>query len=304
MDRVTMMRAFVAVAQDGSFTLAGKRLSLSTKLMSKYVRQLEEVMNVQLLHRTTRSVALTDIGVTCLERCRSILDQLDELDDLVLDRQSNLTGMIRITAPTGYGALRLTEDLAPFLRDHPDVQIDLRLSDNHVSLVDEGLDLAIRVGKLRDSSFIARKLSDMPVVLCASRDYLEKRGMPQNPGDLEAHNCLVNRTTQEPQLWSFSKDGETSEIWVNGTVQSESPHALTRLAVDGLGLVRAPLYQVRDHLLSGELQHVLPDYETLVYGLYVLYPPNRHLPKRVRALIEHLAARTRGRYVIPCREGG
>ncbi|WP_299480891.1 LysR family transcriptional regulator [uncultured Roseibium sp.] len=290
MDKIEMMRAFVAVAQDNSFTAAGRRLGLSTKLVSKYVQQLESQLRTQLFNRTTRSVSLTDVGAAYLEHCRPILEQLDDLDSLVQERQGALAGLIRLTAPTGFGSTRLCEALAPFLRDHPDVELDMRLTDNRLALVEEGLDLAIRIGALKDSSLRARKLADMPLVLCASPDYLDRHGRPKDPRALSTHVCLVDNNQSEMNVWRFHSGGKEQVLRLTGNVRSNSPGALARMAMGGLGITIAPLYAIEDALVDGRLEHVLPEHATDAFGVYALYPPNRHLTRRVRALIDYLAA--------------
>jgi len=289
MDKIETMRAFVAVAQEHSFTAAGRRLGVSTKLVSKYVQHLEGRLRTQLFNRTTRSVSLTDVGAAYLERCRPVLEQMDELDDLVRERQGALAGPIRLTAPTGFGSTRLTEALIPFLKIHTEVELDMKLTDNRVALVEEGLDLAIRIGALRDSTLIARKLADMPLVLCASPDYLDKSGRPQSPEALATHACLVDSNQLEQNTWRLRAGGTERVVRLTGMVLTNSPGALAQMAAGGLGIARSPLYAVETALAEGTLERVLPDHETSVFGVYALYPPNRHLTRRVRALIDHLA---------------
>jgi DNA-binding transcriptional LysR family regulator len=296
MDKIETMRAFVAVAQEQSFTAAGRRLGLSTKLVSKYVRQLEGTLRTQLFNRTTRSVSLTDVGAAYLERCRPILEQIDDLDSLVRERHGALAGPIRMTAPTGFGSTRLTEALIPFLRLHPDVELDMKLTDNRVSLVEEGLDLAIRIGALQDSTLIARRLADMPLVLCASPDYLARNGRPAAPEALATHSCLVDNNQRERNVWRFYSENGTHEVRLHAAVQANAPGALARMATGGLGITLAPLYAIEDALGDGRLERVLPDYATDAFGVYALYPPNRHLTRRLRALIDHLAAEFSARW--------
>ena len=289
MDKIETMRAFLAVAQDASFTAAGRRLGISTKLVSKYVQQLESQLQTQLFNRTTRSVSLTDVGAAYRERCRPIVEQIDELESLVRERQGALSGPVRITAPTGFGSTRLTQALIPFLHQHKGVELDMKLTDNRVAIVEEGFDLAIRIGALRDSTLIARKLSDMPLVLCASPDYLDRHGRPETPEALSAHTCLVDNNQLEINVWRFKSGAEDHVIRLNGAVQSNSPGSLAQMAIGGLGITRSPFYAIEAALKSGGLEQVLPDYKTEVFGVYALYPANRHLTRRVRALIEFLA---------------
>ncbi|MEO9526269.1 LysR substrate-binding domain-containing protein [Roseibium sp.] len=298
MDRIETMRAFVAVAREHSFTAAGRRLGLSTKLVSKYVQQLEGSLRTQLFNRTTRNVSLTDVGTAYLERCRPILEQIDELDSLVRERQGALAGPVRLTAPTGFGSTRLTEALIPFLRRHPEVELDMKLTDNRVALVEEGIDLAIRIGALRDSTLIARKLADMPLVLCASPDYLERNGRPATPQALATHACLVDNNQRERNVWRFNDASGEHVVRLNGAVQTNSPGALARMAAGGLGIALAPLYAIEDALANDRLEKVLPDFTAATFGLYALYPPNRHLTRRLRALIDHLAGEFSTRWTV------
>ncbi len=290
MDTFEIMRTFVAVAQEGSFTAAGHRLGISTKLTSKYVARLEARLSSQLFNRTTRSVTLTDVGLAYLERCRVILDQMDELDSLVQERQTALAGPIRITAPTTFGSTKLAEALIPFMAAHKEVEIDLRLSDRRIALVEEGFDLAIRVGALRDSTLIAKKLSAMPLIVCAAPAYLHEHGRPSDPKALATHNCLIDENPSDPTVWRFRSNGQETSVKVNGTLRGNSPGAIARMAIGGLGIARCPLYVVEQALESGQLEHLFPDYQSDDFGLYALYPPNRHLTARVRALINHLAS--------------
>lgn len=289
MDTVEGMRAFIAVATHQSFTEGAKRVGISTKLASKYVGQLEQRLNAQLLHRTTRSVTLTDTGRSYYERCLPLLEQFDELEDLVQLRQTELSGRIRITAPTGYGAMHLVRLLHPFQDAHPQVEIELHLSDHNISLVDEGYDLALRFGTLKDSNLVARKLMDMRIVCCASPDYLKIHGVPQQPQALSTHNCLIQTIGSQSDQWDFKGPDGIYKVPVSGNFRANSPPAVASMAADGLGIGRMPLYTAQPYLDDGRLQLLFEDAEARVVGLYAVYPPSRHLTARIRALIDHLA---------------
>lgn len=291
MDKIETMRAFISVAQEHSFTGAGRRLGMSTKLVSKYVQQLESQLQTRLFHRTTRSVTLTEVGVAYLGRCRSILEQIDDLDALVREHQVELAGPIRITAPTGFGSTRLTEALIPFLRAHPDVHLDLKLSDSRVALVEEGMDLAVRIGALRDSTLIVRKLADMPLIVSAAPEYLDRYGRPQDPRALATHTCLVDENQANLNAWRFwsKSSGQEHVARLNVTTRANAPAVLARMAIGGLGIARSPKYAIQEALEQGMLEEILPNYRTDAYGVYALYPHNRHLTRRVRALIDHLS---------------
>lgn len=293
MDTIDGMRTFAAVAAHASFTEGARQVGISTKLASKYVSQLEARLNAQLFNRTTRSVTLTDTGKSYYARCLPLLEQFDELEGLVQQTQTELAGRIRITAPTGYGSAQLVHLLKPFQVTHPNVSIELHLSDHHVSLVDEGYDLAIRFGTLKDSTLVARKLTDMRIVCCASPDYLAQFGTPKDPAALTMHNCLMQTTGNNIDHWEFrGPDGEMV-VPVSGNFRANSPRAVANMAADGLGIGRVPLYTAQPFLDADSLQLLFQEQEVKVLGLYATYPPNRHLTARIRALIDHLVAELR-----------
>lgn len=288
MDTISSMRAFVAVTGKKSFTQGAKLLGISTNLASKYVRQLEKHLGAQLLNRTTRSVTLTETGRAYYDRCLPLLDQIDELEGLVQSRQSELAGSIRITAPTAFGSRELVEAIRPFQLGHPKVSIDLMLSDQRLAIIEDGFDLAIRFGKLKDSTLIARKLMDMRIVIFASPNYLTKHGEPQHPNTLITHNCLLQMASVDPGHWSFSIDGKQETFRVNGSFHANSPRAVAYMAAGGLGIGRCPMYIVEPFIQSGELTLLFEDKEPTEFSLYAIYPSNRHLTARIRALIDHL----------------
>lgn len=289
MDTIDAMRTFAAVAAHTSFTGGAKQIGISTKLASKYVARLEERLGAQLLNRTTRSVSLTDTGRAYLDRCLPLLDQFDEMEDAVQARQAELAGPIRITAPTGFGSRELVEALRPFLDAHPKVQMDMRLSDHHVAIVDEGIDLAIRFGVMKNSTLIARKLMDMRSVIIASPAYLEANGTPAHPSELGNHNCLLPLTSREPTVWPFDMHGKTLSVRVHGTFSANSPRSIVHMALGGLGIGRTPHYPARPFLESGNLVTLFDGMQPTPTPLHAVYPPNRHLTARIRALVDHLA---------------
>lgn len=289
MDTIEGMKAFIAVAEAHSFTDGARRCGLSTKLASKYVKQLEERLGAQLFNRTTRSVSMTDTGRAYFSRCASLIEQFDETEALVRQRHMELAGPIRITAPTGFGSEQLVEALHPFQVEHPKVTIDLFLTDQRVAVVEEGIDLALRFGTLDDLTLIARKLIDMRIVVFASPEYLEKHGAPTHPDALTTHNCLFGRASVDPGLWTFQIDGKAHSVRVNGDFNVNSPRAISHMAVCGHGIGRGPIYASEPLLKQGRLKLLFEDMEASEFGLYAVYAPSRHLTARVRALIDHLA---------------
>lgn len=290
MDKIDRMRAFALVAKNASFTVAAQRMGRSARLVSKYVADLEESLGVQLLNRTTRSVSLTDAGATYLAMCEPLLDGFDEMEETVRNQQAALRGVIHISAPTGFGSVRLAPSLAKFVDQHPEVEIDLRLSDRKVSIIDEGLDLAVRIGPMRDSSLKIRQLGPMPLVVCASPGYLKRTGVPKHPQALETHECILDGNMAEPTLWRFDMEGQELAVQVNGRLRANAPAASARLAATGAAIARCPAYTVSDALKSGELVELFAENRVTPYVVAALFPQNRRLTTRVRALIDHLAS--------------
>ncbi|MFW8595171.1 LysR family transcriptional regulator [Cribrihabitans neustonicus] len=288
MDTLDCMRTFAAVAAQNSFTAGARRAGISTKLASKYVARLEERLGAQLFHRTTRSVTLTDTGRAYLERCLPVLEQIDEMEGVIQERQSELAGPIRITAPTGFGSRELPGALLPFQTRHPKVQIDLLLSDSHAAVVEEGFDLAVRFGALQDSTLVASKLCNMRQVVVAAPEYLDQHGRPAEPEALATHNCLLQLWAARSDVWMFRDGPRARAVTVSGSFRANSPRALAHMAAQGLGVARCPYYSVQGFLKSGELELLLEDHEPQPGALYAVYPPSRHLTARIRALISHL----------------
>ncbi|WP_299852322.1 LysR family transcriptional regulator [uncultured Roseovarius sp.] len=289
MDKIDRMRAFALVANNASFTVAAQRMGRSARLVSKYVADLENALGVQLLNRTTRSVSLTDTGATYLTLCEPLLDGFDELEDRVRNEQASLRGVIHISAPTGFGALRLVPSLAKFAEKHPNVELDLQFSDRRASIVEEGLDLAVRIGPMRDSSLKVRQLGRMPLVVCASPAYLDRAGHPSHPQALAKHECILDGNMTEPTVWRFSISGQEEAVQVNGRFRMNAPAASARLAVEGAAIARCPAYTVADAFNSGDLVELFRENRVSPYVVAALFPQNRHITTRVRALLDHLA---------------
>ena len=289
MDTITAMQAFAAVARHRSFTRGAKELGQSVKTISKYVQQLEARLGVQLLIRTTRKVTLTDMGAAYLDRCVPLLGQFDELEGVVQEKQAELAGLIRITAPTPFGIAKLVPALAIFQSNHPRVELDLQLADHRINLVEEGFDLAIRFGELEDSTLMARKLTEMPRVVCAAPDYLVSHGEPSHPTALSMHNCLLQQSLREVDQWQFQEDGKPMSVRVQGKFRANSPSAITRMAAEGLGVGRTTLFLAQPFIDRGQLKVLLEKYAERPLAVNAIYPQTKHLVARVRALIDHLA---------------
>lgn len=290
MDTIETMRAFLAVVHEGSFTGGARRLGLSPKLVSKRVAALETRLGTQLFARTTRSVSLTDAGETCRQRLQPMIEQFDELEASLREHHTTLAGPIRMTAPTAFGSHHLTRSLGRFMARHPEVSVKLHLTNARVSLTEDGFDLGVRIGKLADSNMIARRLAPMPLVACASGDYLARAGRPERPTDLSRHDCLIDENSSDPKSWRFQENGRYFTVRVNGRFWGNAPASLAEMAVAGLGIAHCVAYVVAEPIIDGRLIPLLREFQNTESGLYAVYPPNRHLPARVRALLDHLAA--------------
>lgn len=292
MDTIDGMRSFVAVATTGSFTQGAQQLGQSTKLVSKYVQQLEKRLGAQLFIRTTRSVSLTEVGNAYLDRCIPLLAQFDELEEVVEDQKSELEGLINISVP--FGLRQLVHAARSFQQLNPKVNIRMNLSGRPVSLIEDGVDLTIGFGQdlndnnLDDKSLVAKKLTIMPMSLLASPQYIHQFGQPKTPNELTEHNCLLLDIASGDDLWSFEIEGEQHQISVSGNFVANSHCALILMALDGAGIVNCPYDDVKDYIESGELVPLLIGYQQSEQWLYAAYPSDRYPSARVRRLIEYL----------------
>jgi DNA-binding transcriptional LysR family regulator len=292
MDTLDSMRMFVTVTETGSFTAAGDRLGLSKNLISKGVAELEGRLGARLLHRTTRSLSLTDAGQRYLGRCKHLLAELEVLEDSVNADETRLRGTLRITAPTTFGELYVVSAAAEFSRLHPEVTIDLRLNDRFVDIVAEGFDLGVRIGHLSDSSLVARKLGSTEIWVVASPNYIAENGQPEKPADLQRFNCVRDTNYRAGNAWHFVMDGAPQDVAVGGPILVNSARAGRDLALCGLGLAYCPDYVVRTDVEHGHLQRVMPHVPTLELPIHAIYSNSRHLPARVRVFVAFLAGRT------------
>ncbi len=293
MNVLEAMRIFSAVAAEGSFTRGSERAGVSVQTASKTIKALEERLGAQLFDRNTRSVGLNATGRAYLERCDSLLAEFDELESSVQIEHRELKGPIRLSAPTAFGERYLTDALCTFLDANPNITVDLSLNNRRVALIEEGFDLALRIGDPSDSSLVARRLAPMRVVVCAAPEYLQKYGTPEVPEDLRDHRCVLDSNFGTERQWPFLRNGEMFRVPIDGPLTANSPAATRRFALSGLGLAMCPMYVVGPDLVAGKLKLVLEPYEAYDFGVYALYPHRRHLSARVRALVDHLAANFR-----------
>ena len=289
MDTLTGMRTYTAVVITGSFTAAAEQLGISKALTSKYVGQLEEHLGVRLLNRTTRQLNMTEAGQAYYQRCRQLLDDIDELEAAVRDQQAAPQGRLTIAASTTFGEVHLTRAVAEYLKEQPGVSVNLVLADRYVNIVDEGFDLAIRIGKLADSSLIARRLAPARVVACAAPEYLKRAGIPKHPRDLQSHSCVLDTNFRTVENWPFQEKGQPVHVKVNGRFRANNALAVREMVLAAQGIALCPSYVVDDDLQTSRLHVVLEDYEVFDYGIYAVYPHNRHLAAKVRSFVDFLA---------------
>jgi len=287
-DKLTSMNVFVRVAKLGSFANAARDLGLSRAMVTKHVMQLESKLGTRLFNRTTRSLSLTEVGESYLERCQQVLFDVEEMEAAVTHLQTQPKGLLKISAPPVIGAVHVAPALAEFLKQYPEVSAEMVLKTSPSDLIDEGLDIAIYLGKLEDSSLVARKLTSSPLVVCASPQYLQKKGTPQIPEDLVHHSCLVNRALPPRDIWYFLEDKIIKEIKVSGQMQSNVADPMRLAAICGLGLIMLPRYIVGRDIEKGKLITVLDDYTPPPLEIHAMYPHRKYLSAKVRLFLEFL----------------
>jgi DNA-binding transcriptional LysR family regulator len=282
------VRIFLKTVETNSFSAAGRMLRLSPSVVSYRIQMLEDALGARLLTRTTRTMRLTEAGETFLEHCREIVDAVERAEASVAETSGvSAHGVLRVTAPLGLGRRVIAPMVARFREAQPHTDVRLRLSDHLLDLVREGVDLAIRLAPLQDSSFTLRKVAEVRRVLCAAPAYLARRGAPETLRDLARHDCLLLRFPGSQQFrWSFDFRGEASAVLVEGPLDADDGDVLTQWALDGLGLVMKPLFEVAPYLADGRLVAVLPESEPQPVTLAVLYPTRRMLPPRANSFIE------------------
>lgn len=291
MSRFQALQCFVAVVEAGSFTAAADRLGVAKSAVSRRIRELEQRLGAQLLNRTTRATDLTDSGRAFYERTVRVLADLDEAEAAVAQRGGRLIGTLRVALPLSFGTRHMAAPISAFLDAHPDIDLQADLNDRRVDLVAEGMDLALRIGHLRDSTLIARKLFDVRFVTCASPAYLAEHGTPETPADLVNHGVLVYTNVTDPRLLPYvDGDGMSHDVRVQPRMAASNGDLLVAAAAEGQGVVVEPNFMAAEAVTDGRLVPVLSDYARPPTPAYIVYPHTRHLSLRVRAFIDHLIA--------------
>lgn len=291
MDRLEADRMFVAVMDAGSFARAAERLGTSPAQASKLIAKLEQALGVRLLHRTTRAQSPTDAGRAYYEGVRDLLHEFDALDAAVRSASQTAAGRIRASVPLSFGVTALTPVLLRFAEAYPEIVLDVAFTDRQVNLVEEGYDIAVRIGRIGDSSvLIGRKLAETRLLRCAAPAYLESRGQPSAPDDLPAHRCILDTNLADPFSWRF-RSAETREDIkqpVTGRLRFANAEACLRAAEAGEGIASVPAFLAAESIHAGRVLPILETWEPEALPIYAVYPQGRHLARKLRVLVDFL----------------
>lgn len=284
MDRFLLMTCFARAVETGSFSAAGRDLGLGQPNISRYVAALEDHLQIRLLHRSTRKLSLTPEGERYYADIRRILDAVDETESSFKNNVEP-SGLLRVACPTALAHAFVMPNIQTFLEHHPQLTLDLQLNDRYVDLVNEGTELAIRIGNLEDSALRSRRVGMYSRVFVASKDYLAKRGVPQTPDDLRDHDCIIYTLLSSGATWRF----RDADIPVSGRFRVNSPDAVSAAVTAGLGIAHGPAWLFADGLNSGRLQYILTSYDAPPVPVQIVYVANRLLPTRAIVFMEFIA---------------
>jgi DNA-binding transcriptional LysR family regulator len=299
MDKLTSMTVFVRVAKAGSFAGGARDLDISRAMATKHIMNLEGVLGTRLFNRTTRSLSLTDVGASYLERCQQVLLEVEDMEAAVTHLQTEPRGILRISAPPVIGATHIARAVSEFLKIHPDLTIEMILKSSPVDLIDEGIDVAIFLGALDDSSMFARKLASTSLVVCGSPEYFAQHGTPQTPEDLENHSCLVNWAIPPKNNWQFKGEAGYTGVTVSGRMQANVADPIRIAAINGLGLVMLPTYIVGRDIEKGKLKVVLENYILPPLDVHAVYPHRKYLSAKVKRFMDFLQEWLEHRVSLP-----
>ena len=290
MDRLSAIQSFVRVVESGSFVGAADRLGASTSSLSRQIADLEQHLGARLLHRTTRRLSLTESGQAFYERAVSLLNDLAEAEAIAGQSAVEPRGTLRLTCSYNMAEKRVAPAIAAFVERYPQTKFEMMVADRLIDLVEEGFDLAIRVGQVGGDRLVARRLGSMQLIACASAKYLQRHGAPDVPQDLSAHNVLTYAYASAPRSLRFTDAADrTHDVRVNGSLHANSAEALTAAAVAGLGIVCEPDFIVGDAIADGRLVRVLPGFAAMRGDIWAVYPSHRHLSSKVRLFVDHIA---------------
>ncbi|GBD44224.1 HTH-type transcriptional regulator PgrR [bacterium HR40] len=290
MDTLEAMRSFVAVAECGGMTHAARRLGLAKSTVSKQIGELERRLGLALVNRNSRRLSLTPAGEAWLATCRRVLAEVEAGEGELAARSGLPRGRLRVSAPVSFSLLHLSPLVPQFLAAHPQIELELVLDDRHVDLVAEGFDLAVRIGRLPDSSLVARRLGEARTFCVASPAYLARRGRPRHPRELIDHDCLRYLNGRELQAWSFEQNGRRVVVPVRGRFIANNGDVLRDAALADFGIARLPSFLVARDLAAGRLEPLLEDWTTTGFGIYAVFPRHRPANPAVRAFVDFLTA--------------
>lgn len=282
---------FITIVEKQSFTGAAKEFGMTKSIVSKHFSRLEKSLGVQLLRRSTRKLSLTEAGQMLYERCQHIKGDLEEAEQAALNTHENPRGILRVGSTFSFGHLHLIPAIAEFMQKYPDLKVELLLGDYYENLIEHGLDLGVRVGKLPDSNLISRPLTTRYMRVCASPAYLKKHGTPKKPEDLYEHNCLLYLNSPTGNEWHFEGPKGKARIKINSNFASNNSQSLETAAVEGIGIVLLPGYMMTKHIQKGKLVNLLEGYCPQNIGINAVYPATRHLASKVRLFIDFLVQR-------------
>lgn len=295
MDRFENMNAFVKVVEAGGISAAADRMNIAKSVISRRLKELEQHLGVELFHRTTRQMNLTDSGRAFYQQTARILADIIEAEHATSQFHGALKGNLKVALPLSFGLMHLGPAINEFLQIHPDIEFDLDFNDRHVDLLAEGFDLAIRIASLPDSSLIARRLAPIQTILCASPAYLKRAGIPQSPAELIDHRCLVYNLISNLEYWNlFDAANQLIKTRITPYLKASNGEFLRDTAVDGQGIVLLPTFIVYREIERGTLAPILTNYHASPLAAYTIYPQTRHLSQRVRAFVEFLVKRFEG----------
>jgi DNA-binding transcriptional LysR family regulator len=296
MDRFANMSSFNAVVESGSISAAADRLGVAKSVISRRLKELEEHLGVELFHRTTRRLNLTDSGQAFYLRSTRIVEDILEAEHATSMQHGTLKGKLKVAMPLSFGVIHLGPAINQFLKENPQIEFDIDFNDREVDLIQEGFDLAIRIASLPDSSLIARRLAPISAVMCASPDYLKEMGTPRTLQDLSEHRCLVYNLLRDFEYWRlYDRKGVLHKTKIQPYLKASSGEFLRDAAVQGMGIVLMPRFILYQEIASGVLQPLLTEYSLGEFNSYAIYPHTRHLSHRVRAFVDFLVERFKDR---------
>ena len=290
MNKFADIETFTAIVEAGTFSAAGERLGVAKSVVSRRISQLERRLGSRLLHRTTRRLALTDTGRNFYQRAVQILADLDDAEQSVTEETLELRGSLKLAAPLSFGLTHMSGAIAEFLKEHPAIELNLDLNDRNINLVEEGFDMAVRIGNLEDSTLVSRRLGTAQNITCASQSYLDRHGEPTHPDELHQHVGLQYSNIPYKQQWRYvNQDGKTIYAQPQIRIRSNNGESLASAAIAGLGITTGPTFIMGKYIKEGSLVSILNEYQRPSVGIHAVYPPGRLVPRRIQVFSDFLA---------------